>query len=109
MYWVVSMGTKKSGMIPPPPYTDYPRNLVDKGVVIKATTGYIEKHRKELQNTYKKFEAFNEKFEIDDKMCIRDRQWGEHTQHHRRPIAAMLLYHFPELYFCHCKKGWVQN
>ena len=33
-------------------------------------------------------------------------QWGEHTQHHRRPIAAMLLYHFPELYFCHCKKGW---
>ena len=33
-------------------------------------------------------------------------QWGEHTQHHRRPIAAMLLYHFSELYFCHCKKGW---
>lgn len=25
---------------------------------------------------------------------------------HRRPIAAMLLYHFSELYFCHCKKGW---
>ena len=47
-------------------YTDYHRNLVAKGVVIKATTGYIEKHRKELQNKYKKFEAFNEKFEIDD-------------------------------------------
>lgn len=30
-------------------YTDYHRNLVAKGVVIKATTGYIEKHRKELQ------------------------------------------------------------
>ena len=30
----------------------------------------------------------------------------EHTQHHRRPIAAMLLCHFPELYFCHRKKGW---
>ena len=47
-------------------YTDYHRNLVAKGVVIKATTGYIEKHRKELQNKYKKFETFNEKFEIDD-------------------------------------------
>ena len=47
-------------------YTDYHRNLVAKGVVIKATTGYIEKHRKGLQNKYKKFEAFNEKFEIDD-------------------------------------------
>lgn len=47
-------------------YTDYHRNLVAKGVVIKATTGNIEKHRKELQNKYKKFEAFNEKFEIDD-------------------------------------------
>lgn len=30
-------------------YTDYHRNLVAKGVVIKATTSYIEKHRKELQ------------------------------------------------------------
>ena len=47
-------------------YTDYHRNLVANGVVIKATTCYIEKHRKELQNKYKKFEAFNEKFEIDD-------------------------------------------
>ena len=35
-----------------------------------------------------------------------DSSGGEHTQHHRRPIAAMLLYHFSELYFCHCKKGW---
>lgn len=47
-------------------YTDYHRNLVAKGVVIKATTGYIEKHRKELKDRYKKFEAFNDKFEIDD-------------------------------------------
>lgn len=48
-------------------YTDYHRNLVAKGVIIRSTTGYIEKHRKELQNRYKKFEAFNEKFEIDDR------------------------------------------
>ena len=47
-------------------YTDYHRNLVAKGVVIKATTSYIERHRKELQNKYKKFAAFNEKFEIDN-------------------------------------------
>lgn len=47
-------------------YTDYHRNLVAKGVIIKSTTGYIEKHRKELQSRYKKFETFNEKFEIDD-------------------------------------------
>lgn len=49
-------------------YTDYHRNLVAKGVVIKGVAKYIEKHRKELQNLYKKFEAFNEKFEIDDEM-----------------------------------------
>ena len=47
-------------------YTDYHCNLVATGVALKATTRYIEKHRKELQNKYKKFEAFNEKFEIDD-------------------------------------------
>lgn len=47
-------------------YTDYHRNLVAKGVVIKATTGYIEKHRKDLKDKYKKFETFNDKFEIDD-------------------------------------------
>ncbi len=49
-------------------YTDYHRNLVAKGVVIKGVAKYIEKRRKELQNLYKKFEAFNEKFEIDDEM-----------------------------------------
>ncbi|TCO94988.1 carboxyl-terminal processing protease [Bacteroides heparinolyticus] len=49
-------------------YTDYHRNLVAKGVVIKGVAKYIEKCRKELQNLYKKFEAFNEKFEIDDEM-----------------------------------------
>lgn len=49
-------------------YTDYHRNLVAKGVVIKTTMKYIEKHRKELQNKYQKFEAFNEKFEIGDEI-----------------------------------------
>ena len=49
-------------------YTDYHRNLVAKGVVIKATTKYIEKNRKELQEKYKKFDTFNNKFEIDEQM-----------------------------------------
>lgn len=47
-------------------YTDYHRNFVAKGVIIKATTGYIEKNRKDLKNRYKKFEDFNDKFEIED-------------------------------------------
>lgn len=47
-------------------YSDYHRNLLAKGIVIKATTGYVEKHRKSLQSKYKKFKTFNEKFEIDE-------------------------------------------
>ena len=47
-------------------HTDYHRNLVGKGVVIKTTMKFIEKNRKELQNKYKKFETFNDKFEISD-------------------------------------------
>ena len=47
-------------------YTDYHRNLVAQGVIIRSTTGYIEHHRKELQRKYKDFNSFNQKFEIDD-------------------------------------------
>ena len=47
-------------------YTDYHRNIVAKGVVIRSTTGYIERHREELKRTYKDFERFNKKFEIDE-------------------------------------------
>ena len=47
-------------------YTDWHRNLVAKGVIIRSTTGYIEKHRQELKERYKDFKAFNRKFEIDD-------------------------------------------
>ena len=47
-------------------YTDYHRDLVVKGVIIRSTTGYIEKHRQELKERYKDFRAFNKKFEIDD-------------------------------------------
>ncbi|CCZ48138.1 peptidase S41 family [Bacteroides sp. CAG:661] len=37
-----------------------------KGIIIKATTGYIEKHRAELKKDYKDFKTFNDKFQIDD-------------------------------------------
>ena len=47
-------------------YTDWHRQLVAKGIIIKATTGYIEQHREELKKKYKTFHAFNNKFEIDD-------------------------------------------
>ena len=49
-------------------YTDYHRNIVAKGVVIKTTMKFIESHRKELQSKYKKFETFNDKFEISDEI-----------------------------------------
>ncbi|MCD8183461.1 MAG: S41 family peptidase [Bacteroides sp.] len=49
-------------------YTDYHRNLVAKGVVIKTTMKFIENNRKEMQSKYKKFEAFNDKFEISDEV-----------------------------------------
>lgn len=47
-------------------YTDYHRQLVAKGVVIKTTTGYIEQHRRELQRKYKRFEEFNRKFQVEE-------------------------------------------
>ena len=47
-------------------YTDWHRQLVAKGIIIKATTGYIEQHRAELKKDYKTFKAFNEKFQIDE-------------------------------------------
>ena len=58
-------------------YTDYHRNLVAKGAVIKFTMKFIEGHRKELANKYKKFESFNEKFIIDDDMLATLREMGE--------------------------------
>ena len=47
-------------------YSAYHRNLAAKGVIIKTTMNYIEKHRKELQKKYPKFETFNARFEVGD-------------------------------------------
>lgn len=58
-------------------YTDYHRNLVGKGVIIKFTMKYIEKHRKELADKYKKFSSFNEKFTVNNDMLATLREMGE--------------------------------
>ena len=58
-------------------YTDYHRNLVAKGAVIKFTMQFIEGHRKELANKYKKFESFDEKFVVNDDMLATLKEIGE--------------------------------
>lgn len=58
-------------------YTNYHRNLVGKGIVIKFTMKFIEDHRKELAEKYKKFEDFDKKFDIDDEMLATLREMGE--------------------------------
>ena len=58
-------------------YTDYHRNLVAKGVIIKLVMKYIENHRKDLIGKYKNFDQFNDKFEIDDAILITLREMGE--------------------------------
>ncbi|NDV64189.1 S41 family peptidase [Bacteroides sp. 224] len=49
-------------------YTDYHRMLINKGVILKATTKYIEDHRKSLSERHKDFKHFNEHFKIDNEM-----------------------------------------
>lgn len=58
-------------------YSQYHRNLVAKGVVIKTTMKYIEKHRKELQQKYKKFDTFLQKFQVDEELLHSLRNLGE--------------------------------
>ena len=58
-------------------YSDYHRNLLAKGVIMKFTTKFIENHRKELAAKYKKFDAFNKDFNIDDAMLTTLREAGE--------------------------------
>lgn len=49
-------------------YSDYHRNLIAKGVIIKTTMNFIEKNRKSLSNKYKTFKKFNENFEINNRI-----------------------------------------
>jgi carboxyl-terminal processing protease len=58
-------------------YSDYHRDLVAKGVVIKTTLNYIEKNRKALTKSYRKFEDFNRKFEVSNELLDELRKEGE--------------------------------
>ncbi len=55
-------------------YTNYHRNLVAKGVILKVTTQYIDHNRNQLLATYRKFETFDEKFEVDESLLARMRE-----------------------------------
>ncbi len=58
-------------------YSDYHRNLVSKGVIIKLTMKYIENNRSKLKEQYKSFGTFNEKFEVGDELLSTMREMGD--------------------------------
>ena len=58
-------------------YSDYHRDLVAKGVVIKTTLNYIEKNRTALTKSYRKFDDFNRKFEVSNELLDELRKEGE--------------------------------
>lgn len=58
-------------------YSDYHRDLVAKGVVIKTTLNYIEKNRKALTKNYRKFDDYNRKFEVSNELLDELRKEGE--------------------------------
>jgi carboxyl-terminal processing protease len=49
-------------------YTDYHKNIVAKGIINKFVLKYIDANRANLNNTYKNFTAFNNRFSITDAM-----------------------------------------
>jgi len=55
-------------------YTNYHRQLVAKGVILKTTIQYIDENRARLLSEYKNFEEFNERFQIGDDILSNMRQ-----------------------------------
>jgi len=55
-------------------YTDYHRQLVAKGVILKTTMRYVEKNREKLLREYKQFERYNLGFEVDEDLMSSMRQ-----------------------------------
>jgi carboxyl-terminal processing protease len=47
-------------------YTDYHRRLAARGVMLKATTRYVEKNREKLLREYKQFDRYHANFEVDE-------------------------------------------
>lgn len=60
-------------------YSNYHRDLVANGVVIKTTLNYIEKHRKSLTKQYRKFEDFLEKFDVNEEFLNELQKEGERS------------------------------
>lgn len=58
-------------------YSDYHRNLLAKGVIMKLVSKFIESNRKDLMSKYKKFDSFNEKFEIDAQLLTTMREMAD--------------------------------
>lgn len=58
-------------------YSDYHRNLVAKGVIMKLTSKFIENNRKDLKAKYKNFDSFNDRFEVDNQFLATLREMGE--------------------------------
>ncbi|MEG0455790.1 MAG: peptidase S41, partial [Bacteroides sp.] len=58
-------------------YSDYHRNLVAKGVIIRLVAKFIEGNRKELAGKYKKFDTYNQKFEVDDQLLATLREMAD--------------------------------
>ena len=48
--------------------SDYHRQLLAKGAIIKATLQYVDGHRNELQKTYKKFADFDRSFTVPESL-----------------------------------------
>ena len=49
-------------------YTKYHRQLAAKSIIINANLRYVDEHRKELQQQYKAFDEFRQKFEVPQQL-----------------------------------------
>ena len=58
-------------------YTDFHRDLLAKGVLNQYPVNYLDSHRKELMNKYKKVDQFVEEFAVTDDMLAELLKMGE--------------------------------
>ena len=58
-------------------YTQYHRQLAAKSIIINANLRYVDEHRKELQQQYKAFDEFSQKFEVPQQMIDHIKAEGE--------------------------------
>lgn len=61
-------------------YTNYHRQLVAKGVILKTTIQYIDENRAQLLSKYKDFNTFNERFQIGDDILNGMRQAADNEK-----------------------------